>query len=131
MANLTAQRVPFGRDADNRLRALKGRTQITPNLVCRLGFTLSLEEFGVPPPFEAEPEEIGRDINRNTLLGEFEPVFLALLAQWMHEHDMDPDDEEQVNKVFVDHMNRGAEMICARLKGISDLPTIIPRPKAV
>jgi DNA sulfur modification protein DndE len=130
MANLTIQRVPFGKDSDNRMRALKGRTQITPNLFCRLGFNLSLEERGVPPVFDTEPEEIGREINRNTLLGEYEAAFLALLAQWMHEHGLDPDDEEQANRAFVDHMNRGAELIASRLKGISDLPGIIPKSQA-
>ena len=127
MANLTLQRVAFGKDSDNRLRALKARTQITPNLLCRLGFAMSVEETGTPPLISLEGEEIGREINRSTLMGEFEPVFLALLAQWMHEHDLDPQDEVQVNQSFTDHMNRGAEMVCSRLKGISDLHSLLPK----
>ena len=127
MVNLTLQRVPFGKDSDNRLRALKARTQITPNLLCRIGFSISVEERGSPPPIQLEGEEIGREINRSTLMGEFEPIFLALLAQWMHEHELDPQDEVQVNQCFIDHMNRGAEMVCSRLKGISDLHSLLPR----
>tara|TARA_Y100000589_G_C27029883_1_gene578534 strand:+ start:367 stop:762 length:396 start_codon:yes stop_codon:yes gene_type:complete len=127
MANLTLQRVAFGKDCDNRMRALKARTQITPNLLCRLGFAMSVEERGAPPPITLEGDEIGREINRNTLMGEFEPIFLALLAQWMHEHDLDPEDELQANQSFTDHMNRGAEMVCSRLKGIGDLHSLIPK----
>ena len=51
------------------MRTLKGRTQITPNLLCRLGFAMSLEEAGNPPPIQLEGDEVGREINRNTLLG--------------------------------------------------------------
>ena len=127
MANLTLQRVTFGKDSDNRMRALKARTQITPNLLCRIGFAMSVEEEGPPPPIVLEGEEIGREINRSTLLGEFEPVCLALLGQWMFEHNLDPQDEVQVNQSFTDHMNRGAEMVCSRLKGISDLHSLLPR----
>jgi DNA sulfur modification protein DndE len=127
MANLTLQKVAFGKDCDNRLRALKARTQITPNLLCRMGFSMSVEETGSPPLIKLEGEEIGREINRTTLMGEYEPAFLALLGQWMHEHDMDPQDEVQVNQSFVDHMNRGAEMVCSRLKSVSDLQSLIPK----
>ena len=54
MANVTIQRIPFSQDTDNRMRTLKGRTQITPNLLCRLGFAISLEEAGNPPPIQLE-----------------------------------------------------------------------------
>jgi DNA sulfur modification protein DndE len=43
MEALTIQRVPFTKDADNKLRALKARTGITPNILCRIGFCMSLE----------------------------------------------------------------------------------------
>ena len=33
MADMTLQRVPFTKDNDNRMRTLKGRTGITPNLL--------------------------------------------------------------------------------------------------
>ena len=127
MANLTLQKVAFGKDCDNRLRALKARTQITPNLLCRMGFAMSVEETGSPPAIKLEGEEIGREINRTTLMGEYEPAFLALLGQWMHEHGMDPEDEAQVNQSFIDHMNRGAEMVCSRLKSVGDLQSLTPK----
>ena len=127
MANVTIQRIPFSQDTDNRMRTLKGRTQITPNLLCRLGFAMSLEEGGNPPPIQLEGDEVGREINRNTLLGEYEPIFITLLTQWMHEHGLDSEDEVLANQSFTDHMNRGAEMICSRLKGISDLYSLLPR----
>ena len=55
------------------------------------------------------------------------PIFLTLLTQWMHEHGLDSEDEVLANQSFTDHMNRGAEMICSRLKGISDSYSLLPR----
>lgn len=43
-------RIYVGEEIDLRLRNLKARTGLTPNLLCRLGFCLSLAEPGVPDP---------------------------------------------------------------------------------
>jgi len=45
--------MPFSRlyvseDIDNKLRVLKMRTGLTPNLICRVGFCLSLSEPSIP-----------------------------------------------------------------------------------
>ena len=48
MPELSIQRIPFTVDADSQLRMLKARTGLTPNILCRLGFCLSLEEPGIP-----------------------------------------------------------------------------------
>ena len=43
-------RIYVGEEVDQRLRLLKTRTGLTPNLLCRLGFCLSLTEPTVPDP---------------------------------------------------------------------------------
>ena len=50
MPKLTVHRVRFSKEADSRLKTLKTKTGITPNLLCRIGFCLSLEEPGIPSP---------------------------------------------------------------------------------
>ena len=55
-------------------------TGVTPNLLCRLGFCLSLEEPGVPSE-DRYPEDSDHEINRYTLLGEYDALFVALLRQ--------------------------------------------------
>src|SRR5690242_8228272 len=80
--NVQLQRIPFNVTIDNRMRTLKAKTGITPNVLARLGFCLSLEAPGLPDdPFEKE--ETAREINRNTLLGVFETTFNALLRTWI------------------------------------------------
>lgn len=104
MNELTLQRVPFTKDADNKLRALKSRTGITPNILCRLGFCMSLE-------LNKDPEDISgiekvRDINRFTLLGEYEPVFVALLTVWKEKRNS----PLPLDELLIRHMNRGARL---------------------
>ena len=67
------------KDASNRLRFAAGKIGLTPNLLCRIGFCLSLAEPSVPDP-EKFPEE-DREFNRYTLLGEYDPLFVALLRE--------------------------------------------------
>lgn len=72
-------RLRLTKDASNRLRFLAGKTGLTPNLLCRLGFCLSLVEAALPDP-DNYPEE-DREFNRYTLLGEYDPLFVALLKE--------------------------------------------------
>ena len=72
-------RLRLSKDASNRLRFLAGRTGLTPNLLCRIGFCLSLAEPFIPNP-DAYPEE-EREFNRYTLLGEYDALFIALLKE--------------------------------------------------
>jgi len=117
---MTRQRVPFSKDADNRLRALKSRTGITPNVLCRMGFCLSLEEPGVPIPVK-ETDLQGRVINRFTLLGEHDGAFIALLITWMQMNDIEDMNDEVVDTYFLSHVHRGVEILWARVKSLVDL----------
>jgi DNA sulfur modification protein DndE len=75
-------KIRLTKDASNRLRFLAGRTGLTPNLLCRMGFCLSLEEPKIPNPSEFAEEE--REFNRYTLLGEYDALYIALLRQRLH-----------------------------------------------
>src|SRR5262245_5541003 len=102
MPDLRLKRLTFSKEADNWLRVLKSRTGITPNLLCRMGFCMSLEEPGKPDP-SRYPEDSEREINRYTLLGEYEELLLALLQQRMWRDCL----EGPLDDMFRAHMNRG------------------------
>lgn len=101
METLTLQRVPFSKDADNRLRSLKAKMGITPNVICRLGFCASLN-MHTPPP-AVDHSEHGRDISRYTLFGQFEEAYASLLTQWKH----DTKCAISMDELCIRHMNRG------------------------
>ena len=109
----------FTKEASNRLRFLAGKTGLTPNLLCRIGFCLSLSESPIPNP-AAYPEE-DREFNRYTLLGEYDPLFIALLKERCRH---DGTGLERLPDYFRAHMNRGVILLQQRVKGIADIAVV-------
>ena len=112
-------------DASNRLRHLAGKAGLTPNLVCRLGFCLSLQEPSSLNP-DDYPEE-DREFNRYTLLGEYDGLFVALLRQRCHQDGVDP---VQLPQYFRAHVNRGVSLLQRRVKNISDIAMLANPPES-
>ena len=119
MQSLQLKRVRFCKEADSWLRTLKSRTGITPNLLCRLGYCLSLEEMSLPEPAKY-PEDSAREINRYTLLGEYDALYEALLRQRLADAGITPT-SETFDEQFHAHMNRGVMLLAARMKTLADL----------
>lgn len=111
------------------MRLLRARTGITPNILARFGYCLSLEEPGEPAdPFANE--KATREISRATLLGEHEAVYVALLRTWASRNRQYADcSAEEFNQLFVAHMNRGFELLSARMRGLTDLLNLVGRQK--
>ncbi len=113
------------KDASNRLRFLAGRTGLTPNLLCRLGFCLSLAEHSVPDPKEFPEED--REFNRYTLLGEYDGLFIALLRERSIQDGLP---EEALSGVFRAHVNRGILLLQQRVRGLADLGVLLAEQPA-
>ncbi len=118
-------KIRLTKDASNRLRFLAGRTSLTPNLLCRMGFCLSLEEPKIPNPNEFAEEE--REFNRYTLLGEYDALYIALLQQRLHRDGLDSDELEDH---FRAHLNRGISLLQQRVRNVSDLANLIPSARS-
>ena len=115
-------RLRLTKDASNRLRFLAGKTGLTPNLLCRIGFCFSLNEPAIPNPDDYTDED--REFNRYTLLGEYDPLFIALLKQRSNDDGLNP---EQLADYFRAHMNRGIVLLQQRVKSISDIADLVSR----
>ena len=109
--------------ADNtqKVRTLKGRTGLTPNILCRFALSLSLRDPGVPDP-TAFPND-GMEFNRYTLFGPHEVILLALLRQRCIQDGLDSDLDlaDQLHA----HINRGVGILYPRLRSISDLGRMV------
>lgn len=114
-------KIRLTKDASNRLRFLAGRTGLTPNLLCRMGFCLSLEEPKVPNPQEFPEED--REFNRYTLLGEYDSIYIALLRQRLDEDRLGTDDLEGY---FRAHLNRGISLLQQRVRSVADIANLVP-----
>lgn len=110
-------------EASNRLRHLKGRTGLTPNILCRIGFCLSLRESGLPNA-DVYPED-GQEFNRYTLTGEWDSLFVALLKQRCFNDGLDI--ENGLEDYFRAHLNRGVLTLYQNCKDLSDLQRLLPK----
>jgi DNA sulfur modification protein DndE len=109
-------------EADLRLRILKARTGMTPNILCRLGFCLSLKD-PTPPNPEHYPEDGPREINRWTLTGQWDSMFVALLRERCVR---DGFGEADYDAQFRAHVNRGVLALYKQVHGVEDLARLVP-----
>lgn len=123
---MSLSRIYIGREVDIRLRTLKARTGLTPNLLCRLGFCLSLDEPGVPDPQLYEGDQ-AREFNRYTLTGQWDIFFFSLLRERLALDGLDP--ETELEPQLRAHLSRGVLLLSQRLKTLADLANLINEAK--
>lgn len=109
-------KIKLSTEASERLRQLKARTGLKPNILSRIGFCMSLSEPAIPDP-SSYPEE-DREFNRYTLLGEWDGLYVALLKQRLLNDGL-PDDE--IERQFRAHVHRGILSIGRVAKSLTDL----------
>lgn len=115
-------KVHLGEGVDFRLRNLKARTGLTPNLLCRLGFCFSIEQPGVPDISLYEGGQ-PREFNRYTLTGQWDALFFALLRQRLFRDGLDT--EHDLETQFKAHISRGVYLLSQRIKKPSDIARLV------
>ncbi len=119
---MTFNRLYVGQEVDLRLKNLKARTGLTPNLICRLGFCLSLSEPGIPDPRLYADGHV-REFNRYTLTGQWDTFFFALLKERLIEDGLDPNAD--LEPQFKAHLSRGVLLLYKRMKTLADLGNMV------
>ncbi len=119
---MKSNKIVLSKNASDCLKQLQGRTGLTPNILSRIGFCLSVSEPGVPDP-SLYPEE-DREFNRYTLLGEWDGLYVALLKQRLSEDGLSVEDAEVQ---FRAHLHRGVISLSRIAKTAIDLLRISGR----
>ena len=119
---MIGNRIYIGEQANTKLRSLAQRTKLTPNLLCRVGFCLSVED-ATPLNTSLYQDGNAREFNMPTLFGEYQELFLALLRERRHwdSDDIDvrndPDDAIHLRG----HISRGVIQLSLQTKSIEDI----------
>lgn len=112
-------------DAASKLRYIRQRTGLTPNLLCRMALMLSLEEgpLGAVPT----PDEDGSEFNAYTLTGEFNGLFAGLI-RWVEEgpSPKKPLTNDEVLGRLRSHIHRGVGTLSVRVKSPADVLRLVP-----
>ena len=118
-------RLRISEEVAHRLSILKARTGLTPNILCRIGFCLSLNDPTSPDPKDY-PDDTEKEINRHTLTGQWDPLFVALIKERCHRDGQLLDDEKLADH-FRAHVNRGVLLLYKRTRSLNDLAQLMPR----
>jgi len=122
MYDITFRRIVLTADGDVTLRMMKGRTGLTPNILCRIALTVSLDEPGLPRLVNDDEKSL-REINRYTLLGEYDVAFMALVKARLSKDGIEP---AMADDYFVAHVHRGISLLPNRIRSIADMRLLCP-----
>ena len=76
--------------ATDKLKYLKSKTGVTPNILCRFAISLALRDSSNLDD-SSSLELSGQEFNASTLFGESADIYFCLVAQYMHENNLDSD----------------------------------------
>lgn len=119
---MSFNRIQISQDATNRIRLLKGRIGLRPNILCRFALLYSLNEPRIPNP--ADYDKDGMEFNRYTLTGEWDSFFIALLKERCIQDGLNP--KKDLLPQFIAHLNRGILSIFSMVRDLGDLRNLIP-----
>lgn len=112
----------FSEEASKKLSQMKGRTGLTPNILARIGFCLSLENPGQPDLSDYDGTGYV-NIKRHVLTGYYDPLFVALIRERCHQDNVP---ETEIAEQFKAHMNRGVLLLHKKLKSLDGLLLTLP-----
>jgi DNA sulfur modification protein DndE len=107
------KRLHISQGATDKLRILKGRTGLTPNIICRIALVLSLNDGAKGG--KRKTDMSGSEFNIATLFGEQAGVFEALLKQV---HGLL--DHKLVGQIIASHIDDGLQRL-TKAKSLIDL----------
>lgn len=119
---MLAKKIQLDESSTQVLKTMKGRTGLTHQYLCRLGFCLSLNEPGHPDP--TSYDERGIEFNRYTLTGEWDRLFVAYLREWIALEEPAPGKDESA--WFRAHINRGLTLLQRRVRTLADVTQLVP-----
>ncbi|MEW9502597.1 DndE family protein [Jeotgalibacillus marinus] len=88
------------------LKSLQSSTSMTPNILARLSIALSLKVPTIPELKSSDPD--GLEFNRNTLTGDQDYFYKALIRQHSKRH---VEEEEYFPGLYNAHLSRGCILL--------------------
>jgi DNA sulfur modification protein DndE len=105
-------------DASSRLRSVRQKTGLTPNLLCRMAVMLSLEEG---PVGGMKVDEAGQEFNAYTLTGDYNGLIAAMLRFVEEEAAGRKLTDDELMAPLRAHIHRGVATLSVRAKAPSDV----------
>lgn len=112
-------------EASSKLRYLRQKTKLTPNLLCRMALASSLEQG--PLRGAPIPDQDGLEFNAYTLTGEYGAIFAGLL-RWVEEgaSPEEPLADDALVELLRAHIHRGVGTLSVRARTVLDVLRLSP-----
>jgi len=114
-------RIKFSKEACDSLNRMKGRMGLNWNILCRIGFCMSLNDLVDPDPNDYKSDG-DIEIDRKILIGNEEELYIALLKERCIQSSIS---EHLYVEYFKAHMNRGVILLSKRIGNLKDLAQLI------
>ncbi len=95
-------------------------TKITPNILARIAVALSISRDPSQP--QESSDRSGKEFNRDTLTGEYDYIFKALIAQHA---GREITDEEYFPSLFNAHLERGIRILSNEYKYAKNIENLV------
>lgn len=109
------------------LGIMRIRTGLTPNILLRFAFCMSLKDPSIPNPDEFNQE--GSILTPNVIFGEYEPIYHALMLNRLKHDKLDA--EKYLLRMTRAHLNRGTKALFPRIHDISDFYELVKEERNV
>lgn len=108
-------RVTFSQKATDRLRFMKSKTGLTPNILARIAIMMALKEDGNLLNAGVSDNE-GQELNKSVLFGEYMDVYDVMIHQYIHDNAI----ELPIQQVIVALVEMGVHKM-GHVKKLEDL----------
>lgn len=115
-------RFRLSEEATKAAENMKMRTGLTPNILCRFALMYSINEPRIPDPSLFDSN--GMEINRFTLLGEWDSLFIAIMKERCLTDGLNL--EKDLFPQFRAHIHRGLLSMTNFIKSITDITKLVP-----
>jgi len=124
---LKFSRVITSTQTTKNLGRMRVSTGLTPNILLRFAFCMSLKDPSIPNPDEYNQD--GSILTSTVIFGEHEPIYLALMLNRLKHDKLDV--EEYLHKMTRAHLNRGTIALKPRINDLSDFYELVKEEQNV
>lgn len=107
-------RVRISERSSGRLKFLKSKTGLTPNILSRFAFVLSARDLRKVTQVPSSLD--GQEFNAPTLFGEHQRLYELLLAKYVQETN----DDRDINLIIASHIENGLHKM-GHIRSIEDV----------
>ena len=110
-------------EATGKLRALRQKAGLTPNLLCRMAMASSFERGPIGPCLV--DLEDGQEFNSYTLFGVDQPLFVAMLKLVEAKSAIQPQNNADLLRRLRGHIDRGVIQLAVRITSPADAARLL------